>query len=258
MNFKKFAVVVSNNDIAGMNIASFLSDIPIVRVDCDIINAENIDKTNKDAANADFIIFASLHLGKQEKMLSLHAPGNWHKAEFGGKLEKVCKTSGTALKIFFQELNKNVPQGWQTTLECTHHGPYIEKPCLFIEIGSSEKDWKDKEAARAIALTIKNAIKILQNANEIETTIGLGGLHYCNNFNKIQLNSQFAISHIIPEYALPLSEEMLKEAIEKTTEKVSLVLLDWKGLGNSEQRQQVIALLDKIGLKYKRTSEIEK
>ena len=251
-----FAVVSSGQDIAGMNIASFVKCLPKYITDKDIVHAESVDKDQN--IKEDFIVFASRHKGAQEKILSLHALGNWKKAEFGGREGKVCKTSAKVLKIFFQELNKNIPEGWQATLECTHHGPYIEKPCLFIEIGSSEKDWKDKVAAKAVATTIENAVKLIRDNLGYKPAIAIGGPHYCPNFNKIQLNSEYAISHIIPEYALPLTEEMLKEAVSKTIELVEIVLLDWKGLGKSDERKQVINLLNKLNLKYKRTNEVEK
>ena len=51
---------------------------------------------------------------------------------------------------------------------------------------------------------------------------------------------------------------MIKEAINKTEEEVDFALLDWKGLGNAEQRQQVLDILDKLYIRYKRTSEINK
>lgn len=255
----KFAVLASKKDLAGMNIVSFLKDIPIYYTEEDIIYSEKAAEKIKE----DFIIFASKHRGKKEKMLSLHAPGNWKQADLGGKPNIVCKTSSLILKIFFQELNKNILDEWTATLECTHHGPYIEKPCLFIEIGSSEKEWPDKKAGKAIAETIKNAIEKINNLNnsdkkESKTAIGIGGPHYCPNFNKIQLNSQYAISHIIPQYVFPLSEEMLRQAIEKTTEPVKLILIDWKGCGKSEERREVIKIIEKSGLKIKRTSEVEK
>ena len=51
---------------------------------------------------------------------------------------------------------------------------------------------------------------------------------------------------------------MLKEAEQKTIEQIKTILLDWKGLGKSEQRQEIIEIIEKSGLKIKRTSEIEK
>jgi D-tyrosyl-tRNA(Tyr) deacylase len=51
---------------------------------------------------------------------------------------------------------------------------------------------------------------------------------------------------------------MLSEAEEKTTEQIKEILVDWKGCGKSEQRQEIVKIIKQTGLKYKRTSEIEK
>ena len=143
-------------------------------------------------------------------------------------------------------------------MEVTHHGPLINLPCCFIEIGSSEEQWGDTEAGKIIAKTILS----LQDFNERNYSwipvIGIGGPHYSPNFNKIQLNSNYAISHIIPEYSLPLTGSMLKEAEEKTTEQIKEILLDWKGCGKSRQRQELINIIENSGLQFKRTSAIEK
>jgi len=256
----KFSIMASKKDTAGMNIAQELEKLnfKINYFDKEIIHAEAGELIWQNINN-DFVIFISKHQGRQEKMLSLHAPGNWRDAKFGGIAGKVCPTSARVLKIFFQELNKNVPQGWQATMECTHHGPYIEKPCLFIEIGSSAKDWPDKEAGRAIARTIKNSIDRINSTNEkYDAAVGIGGPHYCPNFNKIQASSDYAIGHIIPEYIFPIDEKIIIQAIKKTIEPAETIILDWKGLGNSESRKQVLEILKKFNLKVLRTSEIEK
>lgn len=259
----RFVIVYSKKDIAGKNIAEqlkkfYLPQIPILQLNKETTYSESIDK-NKKLQNIDFIVFASRHASKEpRKTLSLHAPGNWRGADFGGKPGKVCNTSAFVLKYLFQELNKNAKEltDYECTLECTHHGPLIEIPCCFIELGSSEEQWQDKKAALVIAKTIAS----LQDyeKQKYKTAIGIGGPHYCNNFNKIQLNSEFAISHIIPEYTLPLTEAMLKEAIEKTQEIVQVVILDWKGLGKSEERQKILEIIKKFGINFKRTSEVEK
>jgi D-tyrosyl-tRNA(Tyr) deacylase len=51
---------------------------------------------------------------------------------------------------------------------------------------------------------------------------------------------------------------MLKQAEQKTTEQVKEIIIDWKGCGKSEQRQKAIELIEQVGLKYKRTREVEK
>ncbi len=147
---------------------------------------------------------------------------------------------------------------YKITLEATHHGPLIDKPCVFVEIGSTENEWKDRKAGFVIARAISETLKSFKENPYNEIAVAIGGPHYCPNFNKIQLNSNIAISHIIPQYALPLTEEMVREAIDKTEEEVDFVLLDWKGLGNSEKRQEVLDILSKLYINHRKTSEIDK
>ena len=143
-------------------------------------------------------------------------------------------------------------------MEATHHGPLIDKPCIFIEIGSTENEWVDRRAGFVIAKTISETMKEFRENPYNEIAIAIGGPHYCPNFNGIQLKSNVAISHVVSQYAFPLTEEMIKEAVEKTEEEIDFILLDWKGLGKSEQRQEILKILDKLYLRYKRTSEVNK
>lgn len=57
---------------------------------------------------------------------------------------------------------------------------------------------------------------------------------------------------------MPLTESMLKEAEQKTQETIKEIIIDWKGCGKAEQRQNIIGLLEKNGFKHKRTSEISR
>lgn len=262
--YSKFLIVASKLDKAGTNITTQLSqfgDFKFYLVDKEIIHTENLDleKINQ----YDFIIFASKHKSeKREKTLSVHAPGNWRSADFGGKAGKVCKTSALFLKQIFEKLNENKEKynlkNYKVTMEATHHGPLIDKPCIFIEIGSTENEWTDRRAAFIIAKTTFEVVKEFRENPYNEVAIAIGGPHYCPNFNKIQLKSNIAISHVISQYAFPLTEEIIKEAIEKTEEEVDLALLDWKGLGKSEQRQEILKILDKLYIRHRRTSEVNK
>ena len=166
------------------------------------------------------------------------------------------------MKQFFEQLHKNVEEyslkDYKITLEATHHGPLIEKPCVFVEIGSTIEEWKNRRAGFILARSLSETLKNLHKNEYNEVAVGIGGPHYCPNFNKIQLNSNIAVSHIIPQYSFPITEEMIKEAIEKTDEEVDLVLLDWKGLGKSEERKKVIEILDKLHIDYRKTSGIGK
>lgn len=261
----RFAIAYGKDDPAGnniieqLNLIGFLPQIPIIKLKKHPIYSEFPEKTCPELRKIDFLLFASTHRSKAGKhSLSLHAPGNWRGADLGGEPGKVCKTSAFVLKYLFQELVKNAGgiDNYELTLEVTHHGPLTAIPCCFIEIGSSEEQWKDKEAGKVIAKTILS----LQNykAGEWIPSIGLGGPHYAPVFNKIQLNSQYAVSHIIPEYALPLTTSMLEQAEQKTLEHIKELLVDWKGCGKSEERESYLALIKKFGIPYKRTNEVEK
>lgn len=262
--YKNYLVVASKIDKAGINITTQLSqfgNMNFYLVENEIIFTENIEmeKINK----YDFIIFASRHVSeKGEKTISIHAPGNWKDAKFGGQAGRVCKTSAFFQKQLFEKLKKNIEKfdlrKYDLTLECTHHGPLINKPCIFVEIGATETEWKDRKAGFVVAKAILETMQEFKENPYNETAIGIGGPHYCPNFNKIQMNSNVAVSHVIPEYAFPLTEEMVQEAIAGTEEDIDMILLDWKGLGNAEQRQQVLDVVNKFYIQKRKTSEIPK
>ena len=260
----KFAIITSEKDEAGKNIFRQLEKqgVKAKMIKEESIFAENLDK-NPEFKDYDFFIFATKHQSQEHrKTFSLHAPGNWNKNEFGGKENQICPTSAFFLKHIFKilnEENEKVNLGYETTLECTHHGPYIEKPCCFIEIGTSKEEWQDKKAGELIASVISKAIKSFDEKNKsgFIPAIGIGGKHYCPSFNKIQLNSEYAVSHIILEYALPLTKEKLQEAISKTREKIAYAILDWKGM-KSEERQTALKLLEEMNIETIKTSEVEK
>ena len=276
MSYEKYLVVASKKDRAGINITTQLSQFranPLISsvkkapsfdfylVDDEIIETKNIDLNRIN--QYDFIIFASKHASeKGEKALTIHAPGNFRDARFGGERGKVCKASAIFMKQIFEKLNQTAEKyhlrDYKISMEATHHGPLIDKPCLFIEIGSTENEWRDSKAAFIVAKTISEIIDEFKHNPYNEVALAVGGPHYCPNFNKIQANSNIAISHVISQYVFPLTEEMIREAVEKTEEEIDFVLLDWKGLGNEEHRKIVKEILDKLYLNSKKTSDVSK
>ncbi|MBR9705393.1 hypothetical protein GOV12_08315 [Candidatus Pacearchaeota archaeon] len=264
----RFALAYGKDNIAGKNIVeqfkniAFTPDIPIIELKKDSIYSDDISpKIIPELRNIDFLVFCSTH--KSEKnfpSLCLHAPGNWKNADLGGIPGKVCKTSSYILKYLYKNLIKNskvIKNKYTVTLEATHHGPHIDIPCCFIELGSSINEWNDLIAAKIVAKTILSLKDFNKDKYNWKSAIGIGGPHYTPNFNKIQESSDYAISHIIPSYVMPLHKSMIKEAENKTTEQIDTVLIDWKSF-KSEDRNKAIELIKNLGLNYKRTSEINK
>lgn len=248
------AIITSKQDLAGINIAEELKKENLEKYNAKLyeieeysIDAEDIDKK----IQADLFIFATKHESKSGiPSLSVHSLGNWGKAELGGKDNELCICPASYLKEALIFLEKNNTINYDIVQECTHHGPYIEKPCFFIEIGSVEEQWKNKEAGNIIAKTI---MYLLENPpKEHRTAVGLGGLHTTPNFKKIILNSDIAIGHVCPKYNLEnLNEDNLKQAIERTLPKSSLIILDWKGL--KQYKEKVKQLVENY--EVKRTSD---
>ncbi len=252
------AIITSKQDLAGINIAEELKKEDLEKYNAELyeidekpVYAEGIDKKIK----ADLFIFGTKHSSKSGiPSLSVHSPGNWGKAELGGKERKLVICPAFYLKEALIFLEKNNSINFDVVQECTHHGPYLEKPCLFIEIGSTEEQWKNKQAAEIIAKAIMHIIK--KRPKKYKTAFGIGGLHTTPNFKKIVLESDVALGHVCPAYNLEnLNEDNIKEAIEKTEPKASLIILDWKGL--KKHKEKVKALIEKIENDYeiKRTSD---
>ncbi len=264
-----YAVIVSRKDPAGLNIKEALlsnfcfrrtantydnepvyefGNILLFTTQKESIHCEDIDKD----IQAEAIIFATTHKSQQEiKALCVHVPGNWGKAELGGKDRELCIAPAAITKLLFVEIVKLAENsGYEPTLEVTHHGPYLANtPSCFIELGSTAREWQDKHAASIIARAIVFGLE--KKPEELKTAIGIGGGHYAPYFSKIMLLPGIAVAHICPKYNLGnLDYEMLEKAIQRSQPKPKLILLDWKGLAGFKQKVQAMA--KKTGLKVER------
>jgi len=243
------AVIVSEKNIASMNIYRHLQKAGASNVHViadDLIHAEDLDKK----IHSGEFVFACTHRSKDNKpALCVHSIGNWGSADLGGKEGTLVDCAPSLVKQAFLGLKKANLPGYDVTLEATHHGPYLDKPTLFIEIGATEKEWRDEQAGEAVAKVIMS----LEEKKSEKVAFGLGGTHYCAGFNKILERTDIAIGHICPKYLLEkMDEEMLKQAIEKSG--ANMVLLDWKGLGSEKQR--IVGLLKKFDIEVKRTEKL--
>jgi len=237
-----------------MNIYERLKELNFNEKNIHVIEERSIEADNINL-KTDFVIFATKHKSEsQKKTLTVHNPGNWGKAELGGKDFSLPKSNPIVLKNAFLELKKLNNLDYETSGEVTHHGPCISLPSLFIEIGSSENEWEDKEAAKIIAQAIVNLTKKKNNEN-YKVAIGLGGGHYMPSFNKILERTDIAFSYICPKHNLEnLNKDLIEQAVNNSAKKVDFFLLDWKGLG--QYKQKVKSLLEEFNIEIKRNDKI--
>ncbi|MCL2607437.1 MAG: D-aminoacyl-tRNA deacylase [Methanomassiliicoccaceae archaeon] len=181
------------------------------------IYAENVDNIAKDAGmKANEMIFLSRHKAVSGiPTLTVHPIGNFNDAEFGGRPRTLVKASPATMTSLLRSLSSADTGIFKVSFEVTHHGPCVDIPATFIEIGSDRPQWNDKSAAAIIA----NALLDHEEKDYI-TVIGIGGGHYAPRFTEIALNRKMNFGHMIPEYAFKdLDENELVRMITDSAEK---------------------------------------
>jgi D-aminoacyl-tRNA deacylase len=231
-------------------------NLSLVTIESDSIYADQLD----EQLSADLFIFASRHKSAAFRpALLTHIPGNWADAKLGGKPSQLCPAPPTALKTalltLLKELKRLDLMDWACGLEATHHGPWIENtPVLFIEIGSTEKEWRNKIAAEIVA---KSIVAVAQNLDKnYPIVLGFGGPHYCPAFSRLCAETEYALSHIMPRYHIDqVSEALIQHAIDRTKGTISYAAIDWKGMKGA-QRDNLLEILQTIGLEAKRVRDL--
>jgi len=242
-------LVASKKDLAGLNIAKACENIGlnVHYIEEDIIFAEKLP-------DAEAYIFLSRHKSESEKpCLTCHFPGNFGKDIIHGGNPKELGISFPSLeKKFIRNLAKikgewNEPEleKFQIVLEATHHGPtHFKKPILFVEIGSSEKEWTNELAGKLVAEAVKRTLG--QKDIYLKHAIAFGGTHYPDKFTDILIKDVYSLGHILPKYQTEnLNDEMFKQMLEKSAEEIKYCLIDWKGIN---RRAEISEMADKYGL----------
>jgi D-aminoacyl-tRNA deacylase len=177
----------------------------------------------------------------------VHVPGNLgEEAKYGGLPKQISVCAASAMKNALLELARiktesNLP--YEVSYECTHHGPSLNAPTMFVELGSSMEQWKDLKAAEAVAHA---AIAAITKDTKYPTVLGVGGPHYNERFTRIALTTTKAFGHIISKYAAPtIDATTVKLCVQKTAEKVESAVFDWKSLRSSD-RQKIITTLESL------------
>jgi D-aminoacyl-tRNA deacylase len=215
----------------------------------DLLTLENIDNLYPCA---DVFIFLSKHKSHSSiPTLTCHFTGNFSADNsYGGNPRQIAISYPSLQKAYLKAITaaarKKVSE-YEVIIEATHHGPTsLNKPVLFVELGSSEKQWADENAAAVICDTL---LDILHKGFEHCQNVGiaLGGTHYPKKFNKLLLESKFGLAAVASKHNLEaIDDAMLKQMVEKSVEKVTHIVLDSKGLGREKDR--ILKIVEKTPL----------
>jgi D-aminoacyl-tRNA deacylase len=199
-------------------------------------------------------IFLSKHKSTSAiPTLTSHCTGNYAANPNGGNLKELAISSPYLQKQYIKEISnlKSTIPNYQIVIEATHHGPTsLRKPVLFIEIGSTEIQWVDQHVASAVCSCLLRVLR--NNLGYCEKVgIALGGTHYSRKFSKLLLESEYGLAAVAAKHNLEsIDREMLDQMITKSSEKVTHIITDWKGLGKEKNR--IMGLIENTGLEILR------
>jgi len=241
-HFKKTSETFQCNPVYTKNLHN--KETKLFFVDAEIVQTQFLE----NLVNPQLMVFLSRHSSaKGVPTLSVHTSGNLGEAKFGGKPKTVSVSPAKAMKNALCEMDKQVNEkklDYEVSYEVTHHGPSLNFPSMFVELGSSPEQWVDVEAAKVVA---DSAVAAVSDSNCCPVVVGIGGPHYNKKFTKLALNNERAFGHMIPKYATEtLDTELIKQCVEKTLEPVESVVLDWKGI-KGEHKPKIVDALNSLG-----------
>jgi D-aminoacyl-tRNA deacylase len=220
--------------------------VRLVTLNDESVYAQNLPNYFMDL---ELVIFISRHSSLSgTPTLSVHAPGNLGEAELGGLPRKVSVSPANAMREALLTMMRGKEQRkleYEVCYEGTHHGPSLDVPTMFAELGSRPQQWNDVEAAWIVANSTMNAIMRFGD-HKTRVALGIGGPHYNPKFTRMAMEEGFAFGHIIPKYAIAkINSAILRQCIERTREKVEMIILDWKGI-KGEDKEALVDLLEDV------------
>ncbi len=263
----KVSLLYSLKDPAGRNMASEISErmgeqfnlgdksIELISFEREILYVKSCDELG--VSDFDYVVALSRHSGTPHRpILTAHVPGNFGQARYGGEHFKLGIAIPSLMKEYLLAASKKVAgTGYSVGFEPTHHGPTIEKPLAFLEIGCDETAWNDPDG---IKIAVESVMEALENwtIGKYVPAIAFGGPHVNDHFTKVELTTEYAIGHAARKLdAGWVDKTMVEQAIERNGEPPEVAIVDNKGL-RGEDRERIESALREIGLRTVRVKRL--
>ena len=221
----------------------------------DVVNFEFLDEKLDCTA---YIILSRHRSEAGIPCLTVHHTGNPTKsAALGGKPEELSWSFPRLSASILANLNTLVTERntrseieqLEVTYEVTHHGPTgLERPLVFVEIGSSAELWTDPRLHELAALAVYDSVEafLKDSLPQCKRAAGFGGGHYARRFTELATRGDYCFGHIIPKYAIRegISKRVIEDAIKKNYEGIEVVLLERKA-GSKTFRETLREIVEK-------------
>lgn len=200
----------------------------------DVIEFDFLD--NVMPSNISFYIVASRHSSEAEiKSFTVHFTGNYgEEAKYGGKPRELGIAHPQVGWFFLNALSRMArafKKDFEVSYEATHHGPTsLSKPVIFVEIGSTSKEWEDPGNHAVVGSTLLEFVSAYPELPWCTPAIGIGGGHYPRKHTELALRSSICYGHILPKYALQyLTREILEMMRTRCLATISRIVVEKKG-----------------------------
>ena len=228
-------------------------DISICRIGSPLTNADFIDSMGFSTA-----VFLSKHQSSAGiASFTTHPMGNWgSSADLGGRPKSLSVAAPVLMLRVLGAINAVPSETVKKTYEVTHHGPLLDTPSLFVELGGNASVIKNAGLARKLSDAVYGSLANGSSEACDKVVIGIGSRHYPSKFTALALGKGYAFSHMLPSHMIYNKDgsdnlDMLKHAAERSELHADCAVIEWKGLRSSE-REKVIHKLNEIGMDYER------
>ena len=158
------------------------------------------------------LVFPSVHRSESRiDCLTIHPLWNLtEEAEVGGAGRTLVPAPARVMAGLLRRLQEgSSTAGLPATFEATHHGPLLERPACFAEIGCGD----DGPPAAAVPV-LRAALETLDEDPTDRVAVAAGGGHYAPHFTDLALRRRWAFGHIVPRHHL--SAEAVSAAVAAT------------------------------------------
>lgn len=247
-------------DMGSSDTASFMchgDDVMMSIRDMHIRHEDLVPEAESFGVRVDSVIVMSRHSsGSGRPALTAHPIGNYHEADFGGRPMTLSTAWPEGMSDALRRIHAlNRDPGVQTCFEVTHHGPFVDRPVFYIEIGSDESHWGDRGMAALLARVIVG----LGPGDGHRRLVGIGGGHYAPRFTEAALSSRVDFGHMIPNYQIQGRDDedlarMIRDACVATgTDSVYIHRKSMKG----PEEHRIAAIAESEGFECVKSKDFE-
>ncbi|HII33492.1 MAG TPA: hypothetical protein HA308_01170 [Candidatus Thalassarchaeaceae archaeon] len=200
------------------------SDVHLLTIQKIHVNADSIDKIHERELDCtvDEVLVLSRHVSSTDTpAITLHAIGLPGASPEGGPgrsggVNGVLVPPSPRFATIFREMviearKRKLDDHFDLTMEATHHGPVLETPTLYLEIGSTVMDWSREDALELWAHLLSKVLGLEDGSQKGkwmgsgDVMIGLGGGHYAPRHKAVVEKGNMWLGHIIANYSLDFS-----------------------------------------------------